>query len=60
VDLLSSPETNITPREQIQIGSAEISGQARWEGNRREMWKLLLLGALGVLAAEWYIYTRSG
>jgi len=60
VNLLSTGETNITPREQIQIGSAEISGQARWEGNRSEMWKLLLLGALGVLAAEWYIYTRSG
>ncbi|HEY2894534.1 MAG TPA: BatA and WFA domain-containing protein [Pirellulales bacterium] len=60
VDLLSSLETNIASREQIQIGAAEISGQARWEGNRREMWKLLLLGALGVLAAEWYIYIRSG
>jgi hypothetical protein len=60
VDLLSSLETNIASREQIQVGAVEIPGQARWEGNRSEMWRLLLLGALGVLAAEWYIYTRSG
>ena len=49
----SSPAT-----EPSRSATARSKGQAGWEGARRELWKLLLLGALGVLCLEWYIYNR--
>ncbi len=58
VNLFSPTESNLKPRLDIQLGYEELNGQAGWEGTRRELWKPLLLGALGVLCLEWYIYTR--
>jgi hypothetical protein len=58
VNLFDSAESNIHTRPQINIGFSEVKGQGAWEGARRELWKLLLLGALGVLCLEWYIYNR--
>ena len=58
VNLFDSMESDLGTRPEIRIGSSEIRGQAGWEGARRELWKPLLLGALGVLCLEWYIYVR--
>jgi hypothetical protein len=58
VNLFDSSESDIVPRPEINIGYNEVRGQAGWEGARRELWKPLLLGALGVLCCEWYIYSR--
>lgn len=57
VNLLDSEESNIEPREQIRIGSERIaSGEDR--AMPREIWKWILLVAVVLLAAEWYIYNR--
>ncbi|MGD9719592.1 MAG: VWA domain-containing protein [Pirellulales bacterium] len=58
VNLFDVAESNIESRPEVQIGYTEVKGQATWEGSRRELWKLLLLVALGVLCVEWYIYNR--
>jgi hypothetical protein len=58
VNLFDSAESDIPPRDQVQIGFEEISGQANWEGGRIELWKLLLGAVLCVLCLEWYIYNR--
>ena len=58
VNLFDSAESNIQPRSDIHIGYSKVQGQADWQGARNELWKPLLLGALGVLCLEWYIYNR--
>ena len=58
VNLFDSAESAISTRSEFRVGASEIKGQVGWEGARRELWKALLLGALGVLCLEWYIYVR--
>ncbi len=58
VNLFDSGESDIASRDEVQIGYVEVEGEATWEGARRELWKALLLVALGVLCLEWYIYNR--
>ncbi len=60
VNLFDGAESNIDPRPEntIRIGYVDVKGRTNWEGARRELWKPLLLGALGVLCLEWYIYNR--
>ncbi len=58
VNLFDSSESNIEPRQAVQIGYSKIAGETSWLGARRELWKPLLLGALAVLGLEWYIYNR--
>jgi hypothetical protein len=58
VNLFDSAESNVGSRDDVQIGYVDVKGEATWEGARRELWKALLLVALGVLCLEWYIYNR--
>ncbi len=60
VNLFSSSESNIAsrPDRTIQVGYVDVEGQVDWEPARRELWKPILLVALGVLLFEWYIYNR--
>ena len=60
VNLCDSAESDIRPRPEnsIKIGYVDVAGRTRWEGARRETWKVLLLATLVVLLLEWYIYNR--
>jgi hypothetical protein len=60
VNLFSSAESEIPPRADaaIDIGFAKVRSESTREPARREVWKWLLAGALGVLLFEWYIYNR--
>jgi hypothetical protein len=58
VNLFDSAESNIEPRQDVQIGYNKVTGETTWQGARRELWKPLLLGALVLLLGEWYIYNR--
>jgi hypothetical protein len=57
VNLFNRNESDIRPRPQIstQFKQIETAGS---EVIRREMWKWLLLLALGLLLLEWYVYNR--
>ncbi|HEV3238616.1 MAG TPA: BatA and WFA domain-containing protein [Gemmataceae bacterium] len=57
VNLLDADESNIEPRTSIQIGAETIAG-GRDRDQPRELWKWLVLLALGLLLTEWYIYNR--
>ncbi|HEV3418567.1 MAG TPA: hypothetical protein VG056_17220, partial [Pirellulales bacterium] len=60
VNLFDSKESDIRSRTEgwVKIGFVEVTAHSRWEPARREIWKFLLVLALGVLLFEWYIYNR--
>jgi hypothetical protein len=57
VNLLDTDESAIEPRPSIQIGAKEIkAGQETRQP--RDLWKWLIVAALGMLLLEWYVYNR--
>jgi hypothetical protein len=60
VNLLDAQESNIEPRPGVHIGAERVVlGQEIHPLEQpRELWKFLVLLALGLLLAEWYIYNR--
>ncbi len=58
VSLLDAAESDIATRPDIQIDRVPVQGSASPEVSRLNIWKGLLLGGLGVLLLEWYIYSR--
>jgi hypothetical protein len=57
VNLLDPDESNLEPRQVIGIGAEPVvAGKDR--SQPRELWKWLVLAALGLLLAEWYIYNK--
>jgi hypothetical protein len=58
VNLFDTRESDLTPAEQIEIGHEEVKAKEGKQAARKEAWKWILLGAIGVLIFEWYIYNR--
>lgn len=60
VNMFNPAESDIRPRPQnaIKLGHVEVVGKPETEPARREAWKWIVVVALGVLLAEWYIYNR--
>jgi uncharacterized protein YegL len=58
VNLFSSRESDLHPAEQVTLGYEVVPGVAGVERARKELWKWLLIGGLGVLIFEWYVYNR--
>jgi hypothetical protein len=58
VNLFDSRESDLRPAEKLEIGHEEVKAQAGKQDARQEWWKWVLLGAIGVLIFEWYIYNR--
>jgi hypothetical protein len=60
VNLFDPAESDIRPRpnNSVKIGPVEVVGNRQVETTRREAWKWIVLAALVVLLAEWYIYNR--
>ena len=58
VNLFDTRESDLTPREAIELGHEEVKGQAGLEPTRKELWRWLLLAGLAVLVFEWYVYNR--
>ena len=51
-------EDGVQVVDSISIGYVDVTAQSPTSPVRRELWKLLLVGALVVLVFEWYIYNR--
>ena len=51
-------EDGVQVVDSLAIGYVDVAAQSPTSSVRRELWKLLLLGALVVLVLEWYIYNR--
>lgn len=58
VNLFDERESDLQPREKIELGHEEVTGQIGLEPARKELWKWLLLAGIGVLVFEWYVYNR--
>jgi hypothetical protein len=59
VNLFDEVESDITPREVLRVGSAEVLAGAHQEEGRREFWPWVAGLALGVLVVEWWAYQRG-
>lgn len=59
VNLFSELESDITPRDEIQIGEAPVAAQKPAQVGRREWWRWPALAALGVLVIEWFAHHRG-
>ena len=58
VNLLDAEESNIEPRQVVQIGAGESISGVKDRSQPRELWKWMVAAALGLLLLEWYIYNR--
>jgi hypothetical protein len=58
VNLFDTRESNLTPADEIEIGHEGVKAEQGHQVTRKELWKWLALGALGMLMFEWYIYNR--
>lgn len=57
VNLLDPQESSIEPRTRFKVGTDDIdAGQER--SQPRDLWKWIVLAALGLLLVEWYVYNR--
>jgi hypothetical protein len=54
VNLFDSNESDLTPKD-LELGHNTVKAQEAKQNARQELWKWLLLGAIGVLIFEWYI-----
>jgi Ca-activated chloride channel family protein len=59
VNLFDADESDISPRDVVEIGRTEVTGQVAEEEGRREFWPWLVGAALGVIAVEWLAYHRG-
>ena len=58
VNLYDPRESDLKPKDVVIVGVEEVKGQVAKNQSRQELWKWLLLVAIGVLVFEWYIYNR--
>ncbi len=58
VNLASSEESNIRPRDSIDVSYQSIAGKAVDRDVQRELWPWLVTLTLIVLGIEWYVYIR--
>ena len=57
INLFSRQESQISPRQQFDLGYETVETSEMIE-TRKEYWRYLLAAALLVLAAEWWLYNR--
>jgi len=58
VNLFDPRESDLKPKDQVFPGVEGVKAQTAKNQSRQELWKWLLLAAIGVLIFEWYIYNR--
>lgn len=57
VNLLDADESNLQPRAGIQLGAVTVAAGVP-DKRPRELWRWLVLIALGVVLVEWYVYNK--
>lgn len=58
INLFDSRESDLRPGDAIQLGTRSIEASAAAAPKRSELWRWLLIGALGILAIEWLVFNR--
>jgi hypothetical protein len=58
VDLLDSAESNIKPREELQLGKYTKVGATNRQRTNMELWRSIASLGVLVLLVEWWYYHR--
>lgn len=58
INLFDSRESDLQVGDAIQVGRESIVASAAVAPSRSELWRWLLIGALGMLAVEWFVFNR--
>ena len=58
VNLFDQGESNIAAAPRIELGYEEIGAVTSGIEARHEYWRLALLAMLGLIAAEWWVYSK--
>ncbi len=58
VNLFDSRESDLRPRDALEIGYETVQATTTRQATRIELWRWMLILALGVLMFEWYIYNK--
>jgi len=58
VEMGAAEESDIAPAGSVALASRIVSASGPEEAGVERYWRWLLLGALGVLLVEWWIYNR--
>ncbi len=58
VNLFDQIESRIVPQEVFETAWQKVEADANFETTRRDAWRWILMLAVIVLVAEWYIYNR--
>jgi len=58
VNLLDARESDLEVRPDLNLGFNKVVGARSTEKARQEYWRWIVLGVLGLLLLEWYIYNR--
>jgi len=59
VNLFNPSESDLTPREKLQIGSTAVTPAASQQVGLQELWKWLAGFALVILMIEWQVFIES-
>jgi hypothetical protein len=59
VNLFDLRESDLAPRDKIQLGYTPVSGTRRTAPARIDYWWRIALGALALVLIEWYIYNKK-
>jgi hypothetical protein len=58
INLFDLTESEIQPASKIELGYEDVDAAEGGVEERREFWRWALLGMLGLLAAEWWVFAR--
>ena len=58
VNLCDPRESDLAPSDVVKTAWNEVEAQTNWEIARQEVWRWVLLVALLILLAEWWIYNQ--
>jgi hypothetical protein len=58
VNLFDIRESNLAVAPAVELGYEEVEATSGGVEDRKEYWRWLLLGMLGLLATEWWVYSR--
>lgn len=58
INLFDRGESEIAAAESVSLGYEAVDAAEAMVSGRREFWRLLLIGTLGVMTLEWWLYSR--
>ena len=58
INLFDGRESDLSVAAAVELGYEEVQATSGGVEDRKEYWRWLLLGMLGLLATEWWVYSR--